>query len=126
MVSDPRRLAQLIQLERIARIRADRELTKFAAFSAAMQAQRGLVAAAETALRQSYDSVAPMSVPVARMANVQAGRAARDWQRAVAELTRMTPRYERARQEAAREFGRAEALSGLRDRQRPAGGTAQT
>ena len=107
------RIGQLRQLERIARIKAERQLQEFAAFNAHMTAARGHVAALESALSQSYDSAAPLSLPEARTANAQAGRAARELRRADAEMERLLPRFEIARLQAARAFGRAEALLGM-------------
>ncbi|MBU3028620.1 hypothetical protein [Paracoccus marinaquae] len=114
MVADPRKLAAL---QRIARLKAERELKKFAAFSAHMAAARQRAEALQAALDQSYRSTAPLNVAAARMANAQAGRAARELQRADQEITRMTPRFEAARKDAAREFGRAEVLLELARRQ---------
>lgn len=104
---------QLAALERIARLKAERELKKFAAFSQHMIAARQRVEALEAALEQSYRSVAPLTVAEARMANAQAGRSARELRKADLELNRMKPRFEQARRDAAREFGRAEVLLGL-------------
>ena len=114
MVGQGRKLAQL---ERIARLKAEQELKKLAAFSHHMTAAREQVAALQFALDQSYASVAPLSVSEARMANAQAGRAARELRRADQELARMTPRFEAARRDAAREFGRAQILLELAKRQ---------
>lgn len=114
MVSDRRKLHEL---EKIARLKAERELKKFAAFNAHMKAARQRVDALRAALDQSYRSTAPLSLAEARMANAQAGRAARDLQKADRELERMKPRFEVARREAAREFGRAEVLLELARRQ---------
>lgn len=113
MVGAARKLAQL---ERIARLKAEQELKKLAAFSLHMNAARQRVDGLQQALDQSYRSVAPLSVSEARMANAQAGRAARELRRADQDLARMTPRFEVARQDAAREFGRAEALLALAKR----------
>ena len=49
----------------------------------------------------------------ARIANAQAGRSARELHQAETELARMQPRFEAARRDAAREFGRAEVLLNL-------------
>lgn len=119
MVKDAGKLAAL---ERIARLKADRELRKFAAFNQHMTAARQRVEQLQGVLEQSYRHHAPLSLPEARMANAQAGRAARELRVADRELERMKPRFEQARREAAREFGRAEALRELaqakrRDRQ---------
>lgn len=107
------RIKQLQQLEQIARLKAERQLKTFAAFNVHMTVARQRVDSLQAALAQSYDSTAPLSLPEARVANAQAGRAARELRHAGDELQRMTPRFEIARQKAAREFGRAEALLGL-------------
>ncbi|RJL07562.1 hypothetical protein D3P06_00380 [Paracoccus aestuarii] len=115
------KIAQLKQLERIARLKAERQLKSFAAFNAHMTAARNRVGALHTSLEQSYDSAAPLTLPEARVANAQAGRAARELRQADQDLQRMTPRFEVARQQAAREFGRAEVLLSLgRDAERAA------
>ncbi|MEE2860122.1 MAG: hypothetical protein ACU0HS_11505 [Paracoccus sp. (in: a-proteobacteria)] len=112
------KLAQLAQLERIARLRAERQLKHFAAFNAHMTAARQRVDALQVSLAQSYDSTAPLTLPEARIANAQAGRAARELRHADHEVQRLEPRFEAARQVAAREFGRAEVLLGLGDAER--------
>lgn len=110
MVKDSDKLAQL---ERIARIKAERELKRFAAFSVHMAKARDHADAMRTALDQSYRSAAPLSVAEARIANAQAGRSARELRQAEAEVARMQPRFDAARRDAAREFGRAEVLLNL-------------
>lgn len=114
MVENAKKLAAL---ERIARLRAERELKKFAAFSAHMNAARARVDSLQAVLEQSYSSTAPLSLPEARMANAQAGRAARELRRAGQELSRLEPRFDAAREQAAREFGRAEVLLNLTHRE---------
>ena len=107
------KISQLQQLEQIARMKAERELKAFAAFNAHMTAARQRIDALQAALTQSYDSTAPLTLPEARIANAQAGRAARELRHADSEMQRLQPRFDLARQHAAREFGRAEALLGL-------------
>lgn len=104
---------KLAQLERIARIKAERELKRFAAFSVHMTQAQTRADAMRTALDQSYRSTAPLSVAEARIANAQAGRSARELHQAEAEVARMQPRFDAARRDAAREFGRAEVLLNL-------------
>lgn len=110
----------LAALERIARLKADLELAKFAAFQKHVTVARQQVDSAQAALTQSYRSTAPLSIAEARMANVQAARSARELRKADLALARLLPRFDVARKEAAREFGRAEALReiALRHRQR--------
>ena len=115
MVGDARKLALL---ERIARLKAERELKKFAAFNTHMVRAREKIETCQAALRQSYESDAPLSVAEARIANAQAARSAYELNRAFADIQRMTPRFERARAAAAREFGRAEVLLELSQKAR--------
>lgn len=110
---------QLQQLEQVARLKADLELRRFAAFNAHVSAARDNIAGLEAALRQSYHATAPLAVAEARMANAQAGRTAREIGKARADLERMMPRFEVARASAARELGRSEALSSLVQMLRP-------
>ncbi len=109
---------KLAVLQKIARLKADRELKKFAAFSLHMTHARNKADAMRAALQQSYDSAAPLSVPEARVANAQAGRSARELAHAEAELRRMKPRFEAVRKDAAREFGRAQVLLTLAEQVR--------
>ncbi|MGZ3215369.1 hypothetical protein [Paracoccus sp. T5] len=104
---------QLAQLERIARLKAERQLKTFAAYNAHVTAARQRVEALQVSLAQSYDSMAPLSLAEARVANAQAGRAARELRHADSQLQRILPGFEIARRQAAREFGRAEVLLGL-------------
>ncbi|WP_304617441.1 hypothetical protein [Paracoccus sp. (in: a-proteobacteria)] len=109
------RPGMLSALERVARLRAEQELKKLAAFRRHVLAAHEQVEASRAAMAQSYAADAPLSVPEARMANAQAGRAARDLARAQAELARMQPRFDQMRERAGREFGRAEVLAEMAD-----------
>lgn len=109
---------KLAALQKIARLKADRELKKFAAFSLHMNHARTKADAMRAALQQSYSSAAPLSVSEARVANAQAGRSARELAHAEAELRRMKPRFEAVRKDAAREFGRAQVLLTLAEQVR--------
>lgn len=108
-----RKLDKLIALERIAQIKAERELKKFGAFRQHMTVAEQECEAMQNALQQSYDSPSPLTLAEARMANAQAGRSARELERAQQHVARMRPGFEKARQDAAREFGRAEVLLNL-------------
>ncbi|MEO1912117.1 MAG: hypothetical protein ABGX10_17055 [Paracoccus sp. (in: a-proteobacteria)] len=112
------RIKQLAQLEALARIRAERQLKSFAAFAAHMTAAHQHAEALRNSLAQSYASVAPLTIPEARAANAQAGRAARELRHADREMQQLQPRFEAARKVAATEFGRAEALLGLGHKER--------
>jgi len=112
------RIKQLAQLEGIARIKAERQLKAFAAFALHMNAAHQRADAMRTSLAQSYASTAPLTIPEARTANAQAGRAARELRHADQELQRLQPRFDAARKVAATEFGRAEALLALAAQER--------
>lgn len=107
------KLHDLAALERIARLRAEQELKKLAAFRSHVLAAHERAEASRAAMAQSYAAAAPLGIAEARMANVQAGRAARDLARAQQDLRQMQPRFDMLRQHAGREFGRAEALAEL-------------
>lgn len=104
---------KLQKLEQIARLKADLELKKFAAFNSHVTAAQTRIDSLQIALTQCYDATAPLTLDEARMANAQAARSARQIVQAKAELARMMPRFEVARQAASRQFGRAEVLYGL-------------
>lgn len=109
--------AKLAALERIARMKAERELKGFAAFKTHMDTLSIRAEAMRVALQQSYDSAAPLTVAEARMANAQAAGSARELQQVEREVAALTPRFQAARAKAAREFGRAEVLVELRNQQ---------
>lgn len=111
---------KLAALQKIAQLKADRELKKFAAFNLHMIHARNKADAMRAALEKSYDSPAPLSVSEARVANAQAGRSARELTHAEAELRRMKPRFDAVRKDAAREFGRAQVLQTLAQQVRDA------
>lgn len=104
---------ELAALERMARLRAELELKKLAAFRIHVLAAHERAEASRAAMEQSYAAAAPLGIAEARMANVQAGRAARELARAQHDLSQMQPRFDMLRQHAGREFGRAEALAEL-------------
>ena len=107
---------KLSQLRRLAQLKSDLELKRFSAFSNNVNAARSRIDDCENAIAQCYASSAPLSLSDGRVASAQAGEAARDAGRARDDLERMLPRFELARQRAAREFGRAEALRLLAER----------
>lgn len=116
------RIDKLAQLQHLARIKAEQELKRLAAFSAHIDVANLRVAATRTALQQSYRDNAPLGIAEARMANAQAARAARELAAAERELARLRPTHEKMRAEAAKEFGRAEVLAQLvQDAHRKAG-----
>lgn len=109
-----RRSDQLAQLERLARLKADRELRRYSAFRAqsdAMQrqiddARAELSAAAATPLTDAPSGWAATTALV--------GYHAGQLHRAEDSLDRLRPGLDAARTTAARAFGRAEALAELR------------
>ena len=108
-----KRAKMLTQLEQIARLKAERELRTFGVISQHMSAASQRVEAMRQMLEQSYRHQAPLSLSDARIEIAQAGHAARDLWSAEQEADQLRPGFERLRQVAAREFGRAEALKEL-------------
>lgn len=111
------RTKALSELERIARLKAERELGKFAAINKHMSVARQRVASTRQMLEQSYRNQAPLSLSDARMETALAGRAARELWLAEHEAERLKPVFERMRRAAAQEFGRAEVLKELARRE---------
>ncbi|TRW95506.1 hypothetical protein FNJ84_16130 [Paracoccus sp. M683] len=110
---------KMAQLARLAQLKSDLELKRFAAFSTNVEAARQRIEACEEAVARCYASAAPMTLAEARVASAQAGEMSRNAERGRRELQMMLPRFELARQRAAKEFGRAnvlESLSGQWDR----------
>ncbi|CAM3237913.1 hypothetical protein SAMN04488021_105101 [Paracoccus aminovorans] len=122
----------LAGLGRIARLKADLEMRRFAAFRAHVDAARQRIGQLEDELQALYRAEEAFSVSEARLVNALARDRSLALLGAERDLERMLPGYEQARQAAAREFGRAEAVSAVRDdmiaqarldRARRAGGT---
>lgn len=110
-----RKTDSLAGLERIARLKSDLEMRRFAAFRAHVEAARERIGRIEQDLEALYQTKAVFSVAEARLVNTLAGEHSRALLTAERELERMLPGYEQARRAAAREFGRAEAVHGLRE-----------
>lgn len=106
--------AQLAELARVGRLKADLELKRLSALNQHMIAGRQRIADVTDAIDLARQDRAPASVEQARLANLQAANRARDLIAAQTELARLTPQYEAARQVAAREYGRYLALDQLR------------
>lgn len=104
---------QLEQLARLAQIRSDAELKRFAAFRAHIDA----VATQEQLLRDklaaAYQQKTAFSIAEARLANQEAGRLALGIARLETEMDRLRPGFDAARQRAVREFGRVQVLNRL-------------
>lgn len=105
----------LAQLQQIARLKADRELKKFAAFRQHYDRAQQRIDGLQDDLARTYASQAPFTIAEARLANLQAARLARDLTQAAGELRQMQPKFDAARLAAAREFGRAEVLKSLKE-----------
>ncbi|MBA4490782.1 hypothetical protein [Paracoccus sp. S1E-3] len=112
---------QLEQLARLAQIRSDAELKRFAAFRAHVDAISTQRAEMRDKLGALYARVEAFSVVEARLANQTAGQLARGAAQLDAELDRLRPGFDIARQRAMREFGRVQVLKQLADEIRDAG-----
>lgn len=104
----------LAGLERIARLKADMEMRRLAAFRAHVEAARHRIGQLEAELEAIYRADRPFSIAEARLTNALAGERSRALLAAEEDLARILPGYELARQAAAREFGRGEAVHALR------------
>lgn len=105
----------LRRLEQVARLKSDIQMRHLSAFRAQILAVKGQVGQLRDELEAIYQSRQPFSVSEARLMNALAGQKSRMLTRAEAELARMLPGFETARQDAVRAFGRAEALGELHD-----------
>lgn len=110
MVDDAKTLRQL---QRIAKLKADRELHKLAVFQTYVAAAQSQVSRAETQLQTCFDAPAPLDVAQLRTANALSGRSARELAKARGELARLRPQFEALRAQAAREYGKTLALDAL-------------
>ncbi|MDO5605159.1 MAG: hypothetical protein Q4G25_08370, partial [Paracoccus sp. (in: a-proteobacteria)] len=101
MAEDP---GQIDRLARIAQIRADAELKRFAAFRAHVDALHRQHGELRAHINQGYGHAEDsFSVIGLRLAAVRAGRLARETSRIEAELARLAPGFDAARARAARE-----------------------
>ncbi|MFT4013903.1 MAG: hypothetical protein QM682_10960 [Paracoccus sp. (in: a-proteobacteria)] len=101
------------RLQRLAKLKSDIEMRRFAAYREHVELARGRIAAIEAEMRQIYAAPQAFSVAEARLANTLAGERSRALLRAEAELRQMLPGFEAARRAALREFGRSEVLNSL-------------
>lgn len=103
----------MAQLERLARLKADRDLRRFSAFRAQSDAMQRQIDAARTALLAAAST--PISETPAAWGTAAAlvGYHAGQMHRAEDALDRLRPGLDAARTTAARAFGRAEALGEL-------------
>ncbi|WP_347267339.1 hypothetical protein [Paracoccus sp. (in: a-proteobacteria)] len=105
----------LAQLQRIARLKADLEMRRFAALRGHVDAARATVSRLEGEIEGLYRAERAFSPAEARLTNALAGDCGRALGRAERDLQRLLPAYEVARQAASRALGRAEALGMLQD-----------
>lgn len=104
---------KLAQLARLAKLKSELELKRFAAFSSNVAATRQRIDRQDAAVDWFRESQAPASLADGNLASLRMGEAAREAARARAELAAMLPRFDLARQRAAVEFGRADVLRRL-------------
>lgn len=105
---------RLEQLRQLAKLRSDMELRRFSAFRNHVTAMRDKIDGLQQDLAALYDVDAAFSVPEAQLVNAMAGDLARQMIRTETELQQMLPGFEAARQDAVREFGRADVLKQIR------------
>lgn len=110
------RADKLAELARLARLKSDLELKRFAAFHSNVDAARQRIARGEDAVGRFYDADAPLSLSDARLAGLEVARIAREAAQARQDLSRMLPRFEQARRDAMQAFGRANVLHDLSGR----------
>ncbi len=113
MVTPPERIAAL---ERLARLRADRELHRFAGLRRQMAGLQARIATLEAEVLAGYPAGGAFSLAEARRSHAMTRAAAQDLRRSEEVLLALRPRFEAARQQAVREFGRAEVLAQLQAR----------
>lgn len=104
----------LAALERLARLRADRELRNFAAMRHRNTGLQTRIATLEAEVLAGYPAQGGFSLAEARRSHAMTRAAAQDLRRAEDELLTLRPQFEAARRQAMREFGRAEVLAHLR------------
>lgn len=105
--------ADLARLERVARLRADTELKRFAAFRRHVAGLRAESQRLEAELLAEAARGAPATVAEARMAHALTRHTAGERLAAEGEIDRLAPAFAAARLAAVREFGRAEVIAEL-------------
>lgn len=114
------RADKLSRLARLAKIRSDMELKRFAAFRLQVETISAEKEAQRKRLAGSFAQPEAFTIAEARLANLEAGALARDIARLDDDLRRMKPGFDAARSAALREFGRVQALQKLSRRAREA------
>lgn len=107
---------KLAALERVAQLKSDMELRKFAAFRAHISALNIRIDILRAALAAGLAEDASADLTQTRAAATRAGCDIRHLMDAQHELASLSDRFERARLVAAREFGRAKVVGQLRER----------
>ncbi|MDO5657945.1 MAG: hypothetical protein Q4G36_06445 [Paracoccus sp. (in: a-proteobacteria)] len=108
-----RRAEQLAALHRLAKLRMDREIKRFAAFRDHMAMLQSQIGQADEGLDQLFRRAQPFSVDEAQMANRTARQLTIMALQARAEQARLQPGFDEARDRAMREFGRSQVLQQL-------------
>lgn len=108
-----RRTDQLGALARLARIRADADLRRYAAYRAQADAMQRQVEALRAELREAIATPAPAALDQWRLTTALVAYRTGAAQAGEGAVARMKPGLERARHAAALAFGRAEALAQL-------------
>lgn len=108
----------LDQLARLAKIRSDAELKRFAAFRTQIDAVAAQKEAQQARLAASFAQSDAFTIAGARLANLEAGGLAREIGRLDSEFQRMKPGFDATRNSAMREFGRVQALQRLASQMR--------
>ncbi|NHF73152.1 hypothetical protein [Paracoccus xiamenensis] len=104
---------ELEQLARLAQIRSDAELKRFAAFRAHVDAATTQRQQMRQKLAYIYESEAAFSIAEARLANQEAGQLGHGISQLDRDLERLRPGFDTARQRAILEFGRVQVLKAL-------------
>lgn len=104
---------RLEQLQKLAKLRSDMEMRRFSAFRHHVEAMRARIDGLQNDLAALYQVEDAFSVSQAKLVNTMAGDIARQTLHAETELSQMLPGFEAARQDAVREFGRADVLKRL-------------
>lgn len=103
-------LKALQKLGHLAQLKSDLEMRRFSAFRAHVDAAHARIAQAEAQLESLYQHSEAFSVSQMRLVNAMTMEQVRTLDREKDLLVQILPKYEVARQQAVREFGRAEVI----------------
>ena len=109
---------KLDALARIANLKAELELRKYAAFRANMQVLQQRLDSLGRQIGAIHAQPAPQNVAQLRAMADQAHRLTQSLLRAEAEMSQLQPRFDAMRQQATAAWGRAEVLRKLADQTR--------